>query len=620
MLSHHEKTCDRTVLISTPWSLYSRPSVQIGALKAYLKAEFPDLVIEAHHVYLKIAEAVGYQRYQAISERLWLSESIYAAMLYPERAGQIENIFYKEAKGIPEIRKTRFDRIVRCVKEATDQYIGDTQWQGFDLAGFSVCLCQLTSALYIIRQIKQRYPAIRIVIGGSAVSGKWASQYAELFPEIDHVVSGEGERPLANMVRRMKDSFQGKKRSDAGSADPVKNKTGPEASGFCQITDMDALPVPDYSDYFRLMETLSPEKRFFPTLPVEMSRGCRWRQQTDHTGSSGCAFCNLNLQWDGYRTKTPQRIVKEVDRLTSTFRILSVAFMDNLLPGRDAGEIFSGLSSLKKDLRLFGEIRATTRRQTLNKMKSAGMAEVQIGIEALSTRLLNKINKGTSAIQNLKIMKDCEALGIGHNSNIILGFPGSDARDVAETLRALDFALPFRPLRCVQFWLGLGSGVWENPEKFGVRARFNHPYYRAIFPPHICRAIRFMVQAHRGDITEQRKLWKPVRKKVTEWKKNYETLHTGAYNEPILSFRDGLEFMIIRQRRAGQDPMTHRLVGASREIYRFCRQHRHLKQIAAKFSGFSEEKLLPFIRMMVDKRLMFEENDRYLSLAVPLMQ
>ena len=81
------------------------------------------------------------------------------------------------------------------------------------------------------------------------------------------------------------------------------------------------------------------------------------------------------------------------------------------------------------------------------------MREVQIGIEARSSSLLKKLHKGTSAIQNLEIMKNCEALGIRNISNLILQFPGSDEKDVAETLEVLEFAWPFHPLKAVSFWL-----------------------------------------------------------------------------------------------------------------------------------------------------------------------
>ena len=142
----------------------------------------------------------------------------------------------------------------------------------------------------------------------------------------------------------------------------------------------------------------------------------------------------------------------------------------------------------------------------LKVMAKAGMQEVQIGIEALSTPLLKKLHKGTSAIQNLEIMKSCETLGIENISNLILHFPGSDERDVALTLQSIEYALPYRPLKAVTFWL----------------------------------------------------------------------------------------------------------------IYLFCGRHCSIKKIRDQFPAFAEDKIVAFLKMMVVKKLMFEENDRYLSLAVPV--
>ncbi len=91
-------------LVSTPWPLYSRPSIQLGTLKAYLRAQFPNLKVHALHVYLKVAESIGYKLYGAISERTWLAESVYAALLFPARAKEIEKIFYREVRGKPDLR------------------------------------------------------------------------------------------------------------------------------------------------------------------------------------------------------------------------------------------------------------------------------------------------------------------------------------------------------------------------------------------------------------------------------------------------------------------------------------------------------------------------------------
>jgi hypothetical protein len=75
--------------------------------------------------------------------------------------------------------------------------------------------------------------------------------------------------------------------------------------------------------------------------------------------------------------------------------------------------------------------------------------------------------------------------------------------------------------------------------------------------------------------------------------------------------------LIIRQRRLDGEPLTHRLEGTSRAIYLFCQKHRALQRIIDRFSSIPSDRIEPFLKMMVDKKLMFRENHRYLSLAVP---
>jgi hypothetical protein len=293
--------------------------------------------------------------------------------------------------------------------------------------------------------------------------------------------------------------------------------------------------------------------------------------------------------------------------------------MDNVVPARGGKSLFEALSRLPKELQLFGEARATMPPGTLDAMAAAGMEDVQVGIEALSTRLLRKIGKGTTALQNLEVMKQCEALGMPRLSgNLILQFPGSDEEDVAETLRILDWALPFRPLKAIPFWLGYGSPVWADPKAYGIRRTFNHPHYGRLFPASVLKTLTLMVQGYHGGVHRQQRLWKPVWERVRAWRREYEALHRSPGAGPILACRDGGDFMIIHQRRLEASPMTHRLEGRSREIYRFCKRPRGLLRILARFPGLSEEALRPFLRMMVEKRLMAEEGDRYLSLAVPL--
>lgn len=619
MNKNNHSSIKKVALVSTPWPLYSRPSIQLGTLKAYLNTQFADLQVEAHHYYLKLAETVGYKLYHDISERTWLAESIYATLLFPRRFNQIQKLFNKQAQRNSQLRQTGLKELSNQIMGATHDFIDSLDWGVYQLVGFTVSLCQLTSALYFIKIIKQKNPKLITVVGGSSFSGDTAKNAIKLFADIDVVITGEGELPLTRLIaylnrnRQPKDlpAIQGVFTKNAGGAQKHQYP-------FFQMDTLERLPIPDYDDYFNLLNCFHPQKSFFPALPVEISRGCWWKPVTRSGKAAGCAFCNLNLQWSGYRSKKPSQVVSEIDSLTTKYRALSVAIVDNVLPQKTSKEIFEKLGKLKKDLRLFSEIRATVPLAELKAMRAAGMQEVQIGIEALSTSLLKKLRKGTTAIQNLEIMKNCEALGIANISNLILHFPGSNQQEVNETARNIEFALPYRPLKAVDFWLGFESPVWQNPGTYQIKAVFNHRHWSYLFPASIIKSMPFMIQAYRGGLGNQKKIWRPIRKKIKEWQDSYHELYNGPSPSPILSFRDGGDFLIIRQRRFRNEPMIHRLKGPSRSIYLFCQHHRSLKRIRSQFAELPQDKIVAFLKMMVDKKLMFAENEKYLSLAMPV--
>ncbi len=606
-------------LVSAPWPLFNRPSIQLGSLKAFLRKDLPAIPVLAHHLYLDIAESLGYELYRNISERNWLAESVYGALLYPEQFNTIERSWWRSSFASSLFPSGRnFQWLCREVEKVTHRSMNCLDWSTCFLAGFSICFGQLTSSLYLIRHLKGLAPHVKIVVGGPSCAGDMGESLLETFPEIDFVAQGEGELPLARLACSLK---QGYSNPDQSSFEGVlaRGSSGSSRQGrMVQVPSLDDLPIPDYDDYFQMLRRLPPEKRFFPKIPMEISRGCWWRKKSPVGEQSGCAFCNLNLQWDGYRSKTRARVVSELHTLSAKHQSLALSFMDNLLPAKGLEELFTEIAACGRQFQLFAEIRATTPAPVLAAMGAAGTETVQVGVEALSTSLLKKLNKGTTAIQNLQIMRDCETPGLPNlTGNLIMHFPSSDEQDVAETLANLAFASPFRPLKPAAFWLGYESPVFRNPRAYGIRKRGNHPFYKRFFPGPVVRNLTLMMQDYSGQKRYQRRIWKRVEEEVHHWQETYEKLHRSPGSGPILSFLDGKKFMIIRQRHPGQDDMTHRLTGTSRAIYLFCQAHRSLRAILAHFSPLQEDKFLPFLKMMVAKRLMFNEGDRYLSLAVP---
>ena len=616
MSANPTKIRGRVLLISAPWPLFNRPSLPLGALKAYLSATIPHLKTEACHLFLQVANALGYTEYQGVSRRVWRAEAVFSALLYPERADQAESLYtgtLKRGHSAP----ADFQRLVQQVKNVIDDWIGRVDWSALNLVGFSISFCQVTASLYLISRIKAIRPSLPVVVGGSSFSGERSTGLLKVFPHIDYLVVGEGERPLAALLQHL---IAPPPRTLANLPQGVLTQETRVGEGvpFCQLSRLDRLPVPDYDDYFEILAGFSSERRFFATLPVEASRGCWWRRQDTRGRFRGCAFCNLNLQWQGYRTKRPNQVIREVDHLVQRHQVLSLTFADNAFPINHAGSIFDGIRRLGRDLSIFTELRANTSPALLRTMKQAGVDTIQVGIEALSTPLLAKMNKGVRTIDNLSLMKHCESLSIVNASNLMLHFPDSDDTDVNDTLHALDFARWYRPLKTVSFWLGLESPVHRFARRFHIQSVFNHPNLKKLFPESVAAGVRFMIQGYRGDRKRQQKSWRSVEMKMRQWQKEYACMQRQTRGKPALSFRDGGLFLLIDQHFPDQATERHRLTGISAELYRYCHIPRPLVQVADAFAAHRPEQIRAFFQSMIKKRLMFAEDDCYLSLAVPV--
>lgn len=604
----------RVLLVSAPWPLFNRPSLPLGALKAYLKKALPSITVDSSHFFLEVAHELGFERYHRVSQRVWRAEAVFSALLYPQSAKQAQSLYAGTLKR-SDPAPSDFPELVHQVESISKKWLDRIDGSDLDLVGFSVSFCQVTASLYLISRIKSAFPSLPVVVGGSSFSGERFTELLSAFPQIDYLVAGEGEQALEALVQSLLNPTRASDRSTLPEGVFFLNRPNRPKHRFLQMRRLDGLPVPDYDDYFRLLKGFDPSRRFFPTLPIETSRGCWWQRRDDGGHFKGCAFCNLNLQWEGYRTKPVRQVVRDVDRLVRRYEVIDLAFADNTLPEKQAAFIFDEIGALNFDLSIFAELRATTPPSTLRKMKRAGLDTVQVGIEALSSRLLKKMNKGVRAIDNLCLMKYCEAAGITNVSNLMLHFPSSDAEDVAQTLECLKFSRWYRPLKTVNFWLGLGSPVSCFPERFHIRSTFNHPNLKKIFPASVADRLPFMIQGYRGDRQRQRKLWRSVQREVRQWHQAYEAVQRQTNGRPALSYRDGGRFIIIDQHFPQTPVVRHRLTGTSADIYRYCQTPRSLEQIAERFATFDRQQIRSFLQSMAAKRLTFAENHWYLSLA-----
>jgi len=597
--AHPSVNSMRVALISTPWALFNRPSIQLGALQAYLK-EKSDIEVCSLHFYLNVAELLGPEAYHQLALSGWAGEALFAALLFPEKEASARQVFNKTSQK-SEFLQDAFADWLEKLQDLCRSWVAAQEFTNFDLVGFSVCFNQLFASLYLARLIKEIAPQTPIVFGGSGCSGEVGRSLFSVFSEIDYLIDGEGEEQLLDLCHRISPP----KSTAPGQADRERKKTFPCPSSPARQV-LNKLPVPDYADYFRQTTGIFGANHFTPTLPVEFSRGCLWNK---------CTFCNLNLQWQDYRYKSAERMFDEVKQLAATSETLNFTFTDNALPPAEADRFFRACSVSGIGFDFFGEIRSTISSKRLAGLRKGGLKTVQIGIEALSSSLLRKMNKGTTVMDNIAAMKNCLTFDIHVEANIITEFPSASDTEIEETLQNLDFVLPYAPLRPATFFLGHGSPIYLQAKEYGIRSVLTHNNYKKLLPAGLLTRLQLMICDYRGDRGRQQQLWQPVRAKLKRWQEFQSSRSHKRHS--ALSCRDGQTFLVIEQELPDTPTLHHRLRGTSREIYLFCETPRSYEAILHKYPQITADNLRKFVAMMADKKLMYREEDKVLSLALP---
>ena len=587
----------KVALCSMPWAIFNRPSIQLASLKSYLQQK-SDYKVDTFHTYLDIAALLGIDIYPEIALSGWAGEALFSALLYPEKATDAAKLFSDNISAATR-KKIDFDSLTLQIEKLCDNWLNSIDFASYNLVGFSICFSQLLPSLYMAELIKKKHPELPIVFGGSSCCGEVGQSLLRQFQQLDYIIDGEGEERLLNLCKILEGE-------NTELADGVLSRnTLKQSTTQIAPLDLTTLPLPDYISYFNEIKKTFPAHPFIPLLPIEFSRGCWWNK---------CTFCNLNIQWPNYRFKSGDKMIAEVMALSQKYESLHFTFTDNALPPREADHFFSEIATKGIDFDFFAEIRGTRKVKRLQQYRSGGLTTIQVGIEALSTSLLDKMDKGNSTMDNIAMMKLCAEENITLEGNLIVDFPSTTTGEIHETITNLAYVLPYAPLESASFFLGYGSPIYNNLKEFSIQSILPHSKTKLLFPKHCHETMTMLISSYRGDRTVQQKNWAPVREVIDAW----HTFHKNRKNRdiPALSYRDGENFLIIRQELAGGVTLHHRLRGISRKIYLSAPIPTSIDDIGKMFPKVKTKALTAFIEDMCSKRLMFQENGQAISLAI----
>ncbi|MBS0182685.1 MAG: cobalamin-dependent protein [Nitrospira sp.] len=345
-----------------------------------------------------------------------------------------------------------FDHLVKPVIQAEQP----------DVVGISIVLQQqMFSTMTFCALIKQHFPHIHITIGGNTVTRlRDVLPESPLFQYFDSAVVYEGETAFMQLVEAV-----GAKQSLADVPNTIyKDETGVHVSPLSYAEDMAALPPPDF-------DGLPLEKYFVPTriLPYLATRGCYWGR---------CEFCDHGEGYTaGYRSKKIQDILTDVTYLRDKYDAKHFHFTDESYPPALFRKLSRGL--IENNMDIFWTTHMRFEKSLLEDAvwqdaKESGCRYLHFGYESGVERVLQLMDKATTAEVMTKHLKLTADAGIWNHCMGFFGFPGETKEEAWQSVQFLEQNKDHvHSLGFGTFDLGRHNPVAKHPEKWGVTAYKN---------------------------------------------------------------------------------------------------------------------------------------------------
>jgi anaerobic magnesium-protoporphyrin IX monomethyl ester cyclase len=337
-----------------------------------------------------------------------------------------------------------------------------------DFVGITATTSFIASAHQCAQAIKNRFPKITTLIGGSHISAM-PVQTIEEFPGFDLGVVGEGEETLLELVDHPEMDYrqiEGIVFREQGR--PVQTERR------APIRDLDQLPFPslDLLEGFPHLYQPTPNNyQKKPVVSLVTSRGCPF----------SCTFCDQSVFGHRVRAFSPQYVVRMIQYYQEQYGIREVSFYDDLFTYNKKRllDFVGELSRAGVQMTWSCESRIdTVSEDSLKIMKESGCWQISDGIETGSQKILDYFNKRISVRDIEKAVRLTHRAGMRVRAYLIVGAPPETQETIAETkdlIRSLpiddlhiSFFAPIPGSQAFKDIIGEGIVPWKNMDLYRV--------------------------------------------------------------------------------------------------------------------------------------------------------
>jgi ribosomal peptide maturation radical SAM protein 1 len=427
---------------------------------------------------------------------------------------------------------------------------------------------------------------------------------------VDAAVSGEADAIVPQLVQRILaaeplDGLPGVRTHANVGLNVDEGRFGAAP----MVSPLDALPYPDYEDYFRAFRESRFDRHWYPRLFFETSRGCWWGERMH------CTFCGLNGGTMTFRSKSPRRAIDELVTLTSRYPESDVQVVDNILDLRYFDSVLPELAARKLNISLYYETKANLKRPQVALLRQSGITQIQPGIESLSDAVLKLMRKGVTALQNIQLLKWCREFGVDARWNFLWGFPGEpedEYRRMADWIPLLTHLQPpvgMSPVRLDRF-----SPNFFDRDRLGFADVRPLPSYRHLYPFDESAVANLAYYFSYGYRVQQDVVAyaRPLARALRRWK-------LVASRSELFAVETDAGLVVCDRRPVRRQSVTV-LRGPERTLYRLCDAVSDLSQLQDRVGRdgvlLDSRGLTQHLDRFVSNGLMIRDGSRYLALAL----
>lgn len=321
-----------------------------------------------------------------------------------------------------------------------------------DIIGFGALTPNIRRAIAWAKYAKERG---KITVMG----GPHASVDQGIFLEsghFDYVIKGECEETMPRFVKALEGGDAKELAAVPGLAAMRDGEVWIDNPAPPLIKKLDELPMP--------ARHLLPMERYFQLNPERLAyifttRGCPFK----------CIFCQKELTGRGFRVRSTELIVDELEHLVKTYDPGVILFVDEILTLRKKRIHEMCDEIIRRNLKF--EWIANTRADCvdyplLKHMHRAGCRRIYYGWESGSQRMLDVLKKDLTPEEIVEAAKMTRRAGIWAKVYLIVGSPGETQKDIEETEKVLRLAGPdlvrvsvFNPLIGTESWDGYLANI-----------------------------------------------------------------------------------------------------------------------------------------------------------------